>query len=179
MVQMLKHIIENSKFPIFLLPIHDCRNKTLGNNIHSSQYHRSFCKQILGLKFCRLWCLRGALLRSELVVSILGNIPNPRESLIAALLNYLQVANLDSRSGEIWNLKFYTNGRFSFLIFSFNTWKSKVSSHQVFFSTWKRFNGPDNFTVLWNPFDTSNSGFKLWRVRIIWNRNVNLHIVGS
>lgn len=44
---------------------------------------------------------------------------------------------------------------------------------------WKRFNGPDNFTVLWNPFDTSNSGFKLWRVRIIWNRNVNLHIVGS
>lgn len=68
MVQMLKHVIENSKFPIFLLPIHDCRNKTLGNNIHSSQYHRSFCKQILSLKFCRLWCLRGALLRSKLVV---------------------------------------------------------------------------------------------------------------
>lgn len=43
---------------------------------------------------------------------------------------------------------------------------------------WKRFNGPDNFTVLWNPFDTSNSGFKLWWVCIIWNWNVNLHIVG-
>lgn len=44
---------------------------------------------------------------------------------------------------------------------------------------WKRFNGPDNFTVLWNPFDTSNSGFKLWRVCIIWYWNVNFYIVGS
>lgn len=44
---------------------------------------------------------------------------------------------------------------------------------------WKRFNGPDNFTVLWNPFDTSNGGFKLWRVCIVWNWDMNLHIVGS
>lgn len=68
MVQMLKHIIENSKFPISVLPIQDCRNKTLGNNIHSSRYHRRFCKQIPGPKFCRLWCLQGVLLRSKLVV---------------------------------------------------------------------------------------------------------------
>lgn len=47
----------------------------------------------------------------------------------------ISITNLDSWSGEIWNLKLYTNGRFSFLVFSFNTWKSKVSSHQVFFST--------------------------------------------
>lgn len=44
MVQKLKHIIEINKFPIFLLSIPDCRNETLGNNIHSSQDHRSFCR---------------------------------------------------------------------------------------------------------------------------------------
>lgn len=43
---------------------------------------------------------------------------------------------------------------------------------------WKGFNGPDNFTVLWNPFDTSHSGFKLGRVGVVGNWDVNLHVVG-
>lgn len=67
-------------FPSFSRPIQVCRNKTLGNNIHSSQYHRSFCKQVLGLKCCHLWCPQGVLLCSKLVVC--KGITKPKQVLV-------------------------------------------------------------------------------------------------
>lgn len=42
----------------------------------------------------------------------------------------------------------------------------------------ERLDSPHNRTVLRHPLDTPNCGFEFWRVGIVWNRNVNLHIVG-
>lgn len=46
-----------------------------------------------------------------IVITILSNIPDPRQSLITTLLNYLEVTNLDTRNSEVGYLKFHGNGR--------------------------------------------------------------------
>lgn len=42
---------------------------------------------------------------------------------------------LDAWGGEVWDLKLDTDWWFSLFIFSFYTWQTKVSSHQILLST--------------------------------------------
>ena len=43
---------------------------------------------------------------SELIVAVLRNVADPWQRLVAALFNNLQISNLDTAHGEIWNFKF-------------------------------------------------------------------------
>ena len=46
---------------------------------------------------------------TPVVISILGDVPHPGQSLVATLLYNLQIANLDPGHSEIWYLEFNSN----------------------------------------------------------------------
>ena len=50
--------------------------------------------------------------------------------------------------------------------------------HQIFFSSWKRFNGPNNSILLWRVLAVANRRLKLGRVGVAGHRNHDLHVVG-
>lgn len=89
---MLKHIIENSNFstPSPANPkIVGTRPLAMTFMALGTTEASAKKKNIPGLKCCCLWCLGGVLLCPKLVVSILGDVPDPRECLVTTLLNDL------------------------------------------------------------------------------------------
>lgn len=78
-----QHIIEKSDFPIFLLPIPGLQKRD-----PRQQRSQKRLQRIPGPELC-LRRPRDVLLCPELVVSILGDVTNPREGLVATLLNDL------------------------------------------------------------------------------------------
>ena len=56
---------------------------------------------------------------------------------------------LNSGSGEIWNFKSDVNRRFSFGVFPFDGWKTKMSAHEKLLASRKRFYRPDDRILKW------------------------------
>ena len=44
---------------------------------------------------------------------------------------------LDTRGGEVRNLKLHTDWRFSLIKIPSNTWQSKVSLHDILLASWE------------------------------------------
>lgn len=93
-------------------------------------------------------------LSPELVVPILSDVPHPWQGLVPRLLYDLQVphlhnkytcktsstfptAHLNTRGGEVRNLKLNIDWRFSLIEIPCNTGQTKVSLHDVFLSSWE------------------------------------------
>ena len=93
-------------------------------------------------------------LSPELIVPILSDVPHPWQGLVPRLLYNLQVphlnkkyswktsstlpmAHLNTRGGEVRNLKLDIDWRFSLIEIPCNTGQTKVSLHDVFLSSWE------------------------------------------
>uniref|UniRef100_A0A0E9XMI6 Uncharacterized protein n=1 Tax=Anguilla anguilla TaxID=7936 RepID=A0A0E9XMI6_ANGAN len=122
--------------------------------------------------------LKLLLLGSQLVISVLSDVSNPRQGLISTFLNDLQVAHLDSRGSEVRDFKLHADGRFSFLVLGLHARQPKVRPHQVLLSTREGFDGPDDLAVLRYPLHAAHRGLELGRVGVGGDRNVDLHVVG-
>lgn len=114
----------------------------------------------------------------QLVIAILSYVPNPRKGLVPALLDDLQVTHLDPRSREIRNLELDLYGRLSFQILAFNTWKTKVGSHQVFLAARERLDAPDDGTLLRGVLDVTDGRLELRRVGVSRHWDYDLNVVG-
>ena len=71
---------------------------------------------------------------------------------INVFFSFMNKIYLYPRSCEIRYFKFNLNGRFSFCIFCSHTWQTKMSSHQILFSSREGFNGPNDCRLLWSVF---------------------------
>uniref|UniRef100_A0A1B0CLT8 Uncharacterized protein n=1 Tax=Lutzomyia longipalpis TaxID=7200 RepID=A0A1B0CLT8_LUTLO len=107
---------------------------------------------MIHLKKKKEYCLGGP----ELVIAVLGDVTYPRECLVATLLDNLEIAHLDTAGSEVGNFKFHLNGWFPLGVLTFNTWETKVGTHEVLLATWETFNRPNDGALLGGVADTSD-----------------------
>lgn len=79
-------------------------------------------------------CLHGP----DLVVAVGGDVAHPGQCLVAALLNYLQIAHLDARRGKVRDLKVDGNGRTLLLLLALDRWQAKVRLESKNDRRWRR-----------------------------------------
>ena len=70
-------------------------------------------------------------MHSNLIVSVLRNVPYPWQSLISTLLYNFKVSYLNTRHGEVRNLELYLdwNLRVFFSLFVLNGWETELCTH--------------------------------------------------
>ena len=118
-------------------------------------------------------------MHSYLIFSILCDISDPWQSLIPTFFNDLQIADLNTTYSEIWNFKFQLNWYFRIFLscFVFNRWKTKLSTHQVFFSSWELFDAPNHAALVWHILDCSYIALEYRTVNINWNRYDDFYVI--
>lgn len=69
----------------------------------------------------------------NLILSVLGQIANPRECLVATPVHNLQVSDLESRYREVWDLEFNVNWVLLVLVSvrRFDCWQLEFGVHHV------------------------------------------------
>lgn len=95
---------------------------------------------------------------SNLVVSVLCDISNPRKSLVATFLDNFKISDLDTTYCEIWYLELYLNWDFLVLLslLILNRWEPKLCSHVELLSTRELFDTPDHATFIGDVFNSSD-----------------------
>lgn len=63
-------------------------------------------------------------------------------------------------------------------VFSFNGWKSKLSSHKVLFASGELFDGPHHGVNVRNVLDSAHIRFEHWAVDILRDGHDYLNVVG-
>lgn len=80
-------------------------------------------------RVCVIVCGR-RLVGAQLIVTVLGNITNPGQRLVAALLNDLQITHLYARRGKVGNFEAHLYGRFALsVILAFHAGQAEVGTH--------------------------------------------------
>lgn len=78
---------------------------------------------------CVIVCGRG-LVGAQLIVTVLGDITDPGQRLVAALLNDLQITHLYARRGKVGNLEAHLYGWFTLsVVLALHARQSKVGTH--------------------------------------------------
>lgn len=104
---------------------------------------------------------RSASLGPELVISVLSDVTDPWQGLVAALLDDLQVAHLDARGSEVGDLELDADWGLALLVLCLHAGQAEVGSHQVFLATREGLDGPHDLTVLGDPLDASHCCLEL------------------
>lgn len=86
--------------------------------------------------------IAAVLIRSNLIISVLRDVSDPRERLVSALFDDLQVTNLNSGCCEIGNLELHGNWWFPFKLIALDTRHAEVSSHEELFTARERLDVP-------------------------------------
>mmetsp|Transcript_5388 Transcript_5388/g.14181 ORF Transcript_5388/g.14181 Transcript_5388/m.14181 type:complete len:204 (-) Transcript_5388:988-1599(-) len=120
------------------------------------------------------------LCRAQLVVSILGDVAHPRERLVAALLDDLQVAHLDARDGEVGDLKLDRDRRLVFLVLIIrHRGQAKVRTHQVLLAAMELLDRPYDRVALGGVLDGADRRLERRSVRVGRHGDDDLNVVGS
>mmetsp|Transcript_7224 Transcript_7224/g.9802 ORF Transcript_7224/g.9802 Transcript_7224/m.9802 type:complete len:224 (-) Transcript_7224:894-1565(-) len=128
---------------------------------------------------------------SQLVVSISSDISHPRQGLVSTPFNNLEVTNLYATNSKIWNLKLDGYGSLpgvftrvvSLLLaatVSFtgtDGWQSKVSPHEIFSSTVKLLDVPNNSVFIREVGDVADAGLEGGTVHVRRDRYDDLNVV--
>ena len=136
-------------------------------------------------------------LSPQLVVSVLRDVPHPGQSLVAGLLYDLQVsdlhqqlvsniaqalrslsAHLNTRRGEVRDLKLDVDGRLPFIEVSLHTGQEELSLHEVLLPPRERLDVPHGRALLRHVATVAQRGLKLGREGVARDRDDNLHVVG-
>lgn len=120
-------------------------------------------------------------LHSYLVVSVLGNVSNPRQGLVATLLHDLEVSHLDATDGEVGDLKLELDRNVGVFLplLVLNRWEPKCGSHHVLFPPRELLDAPDHATLVRHVLYSTHIGLENGTVNVDWNRDDNLNIVGD
>ena len=93
---------------------------------------------------------------ANLIVSILRDVPDPRQCLVSALLNDLEVSDLDATDGEIRNLKLDGDGRLGVrtqtagMLVRRHGRQTEMGAHQELLLTLELLDAPHNRRTLRN-----------------------------
>eukprot|EP00964_Phaeocystis_antarctica_P161881 scaffold135140_cov65-Phaeocystis_antarctica.AAC.1 len=116
---------------------------------------------------------------AELVVAVLRDVADPRKRLVAALLDDLEVADLDPRDGEVGDLELDGDRRLVLLVLLVaHARQTKVRSHQVLLAAVELLDAPDDGVALRSVLDCPDGGLERGRVGVRWHRDEDLYVVG-
>ena len=76
-------------------------------------------------------------LSSQLIVPVLGDVPDPGQCLVAGLLYDFQVPHLDTRRGEVGDLELDVDGRFPLIKITGHARQEELRLHDVLLPTRK------------------------------------------
>ena len=115
---------------------------------------------------------------SNLIVTILSDVANPRQSLITTFFLNLKVSYLDATDCEVGNFELKLD-RHSWILLSllcFDTWETELCSHHVFFAPWELLDAPDHGVLIRHILHSAHIRFKDRRVNICrdWDRYFNV-----
>lgn len=116
---------------------------------------------------------------ADLIVAILRDVANPRHGLVAALLDDLQVAHLDTRHGEVRNLKLELDGDTEVLVALFvnNTREAEGRAHMELFAARELLDDPDHGRLVGHVLDDAHVSLEDRRGHINGYRHYNLDVV--
>eukprot|EP00053_Salpingoeca_punica_P017751 m.171606 g.171606 ORF g.171606 m.171606 type:complete len:404 (-) comp17279_c0_seq1:208-1419(-) len=120
-----------------------------------------------------------SLCRADLVVAVLRDVADPRQRLVAALLDDLEVPHLDTRHGEVGDLKLHANRRLLLGLLAGNAGQVEVSAHEHLPTARELLDGPHDSGELGRIADCADGCLELWRVGVAGHGDDNLHVVGG
>lgn len=88
---------------------------------------------------------------------------------------------MNATHGEVRDLKLKLDGDFGVVLscIVLDGRETKLSSHEVFLSTWELLDAPNHATFVWNILHSADVGLKDRAVNINWYWNNDFHIVGN
>jgi len=124
---------------------------------------------------CRSSC------HSDLVISILCDISDPRESSVSTLFLDFKIPHLESTNCVIRNFEVQRNW---LALELFSVWwnhcrKMESCCQEIFSLSWELLECPSNSFFIRDILDYSVSCFELWCISIIGDRNKHINIICS
>mmetsp|Transcript_28252 Transcript_28252/g.45933 ORF Transcript_28252/g.45933 Transcript_28252/m.45933 type:complete len:319 (-) Transcript_28252:79-1035(-) len=130
------------------------------------------------------------LCHSQLVITICRNISNPRQRLVTAPLDDLQIPNLNSRHSKVRYLKLdpdrllprrvhpsAATASFALRIIPGNTRQAKVRPHQILPSSVELLDRPDHAILVRQVRHVAHARFEARTIHIGRDRNRDLHVI--
>ena len=118
---------------------------------------------------------------ANLVIAVLSDVPHPRQGLVPALLDNLQVAYLDSGHREVGNLKPQLDRHRLVLLtlLVLDAGEAELRPHVELFAAGKLFDHPNHARLVRNVLDSPYIALEDGRVDIDGHRDDDLDVVGD
>lgn len=118
-------------------------------------------------------------LRSELVGAVLSHVAHPRDSLVATLLEYLEVLNAKSRNCEERNLEGDDDRALGLFLFTLDRWKTEVGTKRELLTTWELLDCPDERVIIRRIPHATGCALCLWSIHVWWHWDFDLDVLGN
>ena len=118
---------------------------------------------------------------ADLIFTVLRDVAYPWKSLVAAFLDDLEVADLDTGDSEVWNLKLDLDRHATVLdpLFRLDGGEAELGTHEELLAASELLDAPDHRVGVRDVLDSTDICLEDRRVDIGWNRDNDLHIVSN